>query len=80
MPRGIKTKHTIKDIKLLDKAVSGTAHVKNAFIKSKDEAVGTQQSSHDNAENYASDKISGGVKSAAQEAANRFKHPKSKAA
>lgn len=43
MPKEIKTKTTIKDIKLLDKAASGTAHVKNAFVKSKDEAVGTQQ-------------------------------------
>ena len=27
----IKTKNTVKDIKVLDKAASGTAHVKNAF-------------------------------------------------
>jgi hypothetical protein len=78
MPKQIKTKHTVKDIKLLDKAASGTAHVKNAFVKSKDEAVGTQQTTHDNAETYASDKMSGGAKSAAQEAANRFKHPQNK--
>ena len=64
MPKEIKTKHTVKDIKLLEKAASGTAHIKNAFVKSKDEAVGTQQPTHDNAENYASNKMSGGAKSA----------------
>ncbi|MGI5899779.1 MAG: hypothetical protein ACOX8S_07660 [Christensenellales bacterium] len=43
MPKGIKTKHTVKDIKLLDRVTSGTAHVKNAFIKSKDTAENTQE-------------------------------------
>jgi cell wall-associated NlpC family hydrolase/lipopolysaccharide export LptBFGC system permease protein LptF len=79
MPKEIKIKHTVKDIKLLDKAASGTAHVKNAFVKSKDAAESTQQAAHDKAENYASDKMEGGAKSAAQEAASRFKHPQTKA-
>jgi cell wall-associated NlpC family hydrolase len=81
--KDIKTKHTVKDIKLLDKTASGTAHVKNAFIKSKDAAEDTQQAAHSTAENYASDKMSGAAKSAARETATRaknfFRNPRQKA-
>ncbi|MDR1410548.1 MAG: hypothetical protein LBJ12_09905, partial [Oscillospiraceae bacterium] len=81
--KDIKTKHTIKDIKLLDKAASGTAHVKNAFIKSKDAAEDTQQATHSTAEGYATDKMTGAAKSTAQETAGRakdfFRNPRQKA-
>ncbi|MDR1892046.1 MAG: CHAP domain-containing protein [Oscillospiraceae bacterium] len=80
MSKEIKTRTVIKDIKFLDKAASGTAHAKNAFIKSKEAAECTQQVAHDNAENYAIDKMEGGAKSAAQETADRFHHPQKKAA
>ena len=76
----IKTKNIVKDIKLLDKAASGTAHAKNAFVKSKSAAEDTQQASHNNAEGYASDKVEGGAKSAMQEVAHRFSNPQKKAA
>ncbi|MDR1892121.1 MAG: CHAP domain-containing protein [Oscillospiraceae bacterium] len=75
MPKDIKTHSTVRDIKLLDRSASGMAHVHNAFIKGKDAVDGTQQSEHSTAAGYASDKISGGVQSAAQEAANRLKNP-----
>ena len=78
LPKEIKTKTSIKDIRVLDKAVSGKAHVKNAFVKSKDTAEGTQQATHSNAENYASDKMEGGIKSVSQSGLNRFRHPRRK--
>jgi hypothetical protein len=61
MPKGIKTKTTTKDIKLLDKTVSGTAHMKNAFIRSKTAAEETQSQGGGTPESYASDKITGGA-------------------
>ena len=76
----IKTKNIVKDIKLLDKTASGTAHVKNAFVKSKDAAEGTQQSPYNNAEGYASDKVEGGIKCIAEETAHRFMKPHKRAA
>jgi murein DD-endopeptidase MepM/ murein hydrolase activator NlpD len=79
MPNEIKTKHTIKDIRILDKAASGTAHAKNAFIRSKESAEATQQATHDNAESYASDKMEGGLNSAMQETKNRLRNPHKKA-
>ncbi|MDR1409063.1 MAG: hypothetical protein LBJ12_02080 [Oscillospiraceae bacterium] len=81
----IKTKTTVKDIKVIDKAANATAHMKNAFIRSKDAALsadrqaeGTQQTTHDNPESYATDKMSSGAKSTIQEAAHRFKNPQKK--
>jgi hypothetical protein len=59
MPKEIKTKNTVKDIKLLDKAANLGDHMKNAFIRSKDatlsadrQAEGTQQTAYDNPESY----------------------------
>jgi hypothetical protein len=80
MPKEIKTKHTFKDIKLLDKAASGTAHAKNVIIRSKDAAEETQQSQTENPANCASNHMADGVQSAAQEVLHHFKNPQQKVA
>ncbi|MDR3345064.1 MAG: hypothetical protein LBT21_05695 [Oscillospiraceae bacterium] len=86
MGKEIKTRAAVKDIKLLDKAASGTAHVKNAFVKSKDAAVAAdrqaeqaQDTGQRSPREYATDKVSGGVKDVTQEAAHRLKKPQTKA-
>ena len=76
MPKEIKTKTTIKDIKLLDKAASGTAHVKNAAIKSKETAEQTHDTGHASPNEYATDKATGGAKNIAGTAAHKFKNPR----
>jgi hypothetical protein len=80
MPKGIKTKTTVKDIKLLHKTVSGTAHMKNAFIRSKTTAEETQSQGGGTPESYASDKVTSGAQNISQSAANRLRHTKAKAA
>ena len=57
MPNEIKTKNTVRDIKILDKVASGTAHAKNAFISSKQSAEATQDPQHHSASEYASDRV-----------------------
>lgn len=59
MAKSIKTKETIKDIKLHDTAVSVTDKVKNIGIKTKD-AVNENAKQTDNVspEQYATDKVS----------------------
>lgn len=79
MPKEIKTRTVIKDIKLLDKAASGTAHVKDAFIRSKQSAENTQDPQHHSANEYASDNMTG-ARNVAEGAANRLKNPHKKAA
>jgi murein DD-endopeptidase MepM/ murein hydrolase activator NlpD len=69
----IKTKTTIKNICVLDKATAGTAHAKNAFVKSKQIAEEMQESPHKSPGDYAADKVSGGAQNAAQQAAGRAK-------
>lgn len=75
----VKTKTTIKDIKVLDKAVSGTTHAKNAFIRSKDSAEETRNPQCHSASEYASDNISDKAKGATQSTANYFRNPHKKA-
>ena len=73
----IKTKTTFKDIKVLDKAASGTAHVKNAFIRSKESVESVQDTGSPS--EYASDNISGKAQGAAEEAVHHFGNPHKKA-
>lgn len=53
----IKTKTTVKDIKVLDKGAELSKNMKNAFVRTKDKAEETQQSTHDTPHAYATDKI-----------------------
>lgn len=75
----IKTKTTVKDIKILDKAASGTAHVKNAFIHSKESVESTQDPQHSSVSEYASDNISGKAQGATNKALHHFGNPHKKA-
>lgn len=76
----IKTKNTVKDIKLLDKAASGTSRMKNAFIRSKKAAESTQESEHHSGAEYATDRISTGAQGVADKAAHQLSNPHKTAA
>ena len=80
MSKEIKIRTDIKDIKVLDKAASGTAHVKNAFIRSKESVESTQDTGYHSPSEYASDNISGKAQGAAEEAVHHFGNPHKKAA
>lgn len=75
----IKTKTTVKDIKVLDKAASGTSHVKNAFIRSKESVESTQDTGYHSPSEYASDNISSKTQGAAEEAIHHLRNPHKKA-
>lgn len=66
--REIKTKSTIKDIKALDKAADVSRRAKNAYIRTKEQAVQTQQPEHDSYTEYAEDKIKTGAETVTREA------------
>lgn len=76
----IKTKTTVKDIKVLDKATSTAAHVKNAFIRSKESVESTQDTGYHSPSEDASDNISGKAQGATEEAVHHFRKPHKKAA
>ena len=57
----IKTKTTIKDIKILDKATDVSHRAKNAYIRTKEQAEQTQQPEHDSFTEYAEDRIKEGT-------------------
>jgi cell wall-associated NlpC family hydrolase len=83
----IKTKTTVKDIKVFDRAADVGTHMKNTAVRTKgavesaDRQAGqTQDSGHDNPENYAADKSFGAARDTAQRAANGLrKNPVKKA-
>jgi hypothetical protein len=83
----IKTKNTVKDIKVFDRAADVGTHMKNAFVKSKDavesadrSATQTQDAGHNSPSEYASDKTSGAARDLSQRAANGLrKNPVKKA-
>ena len=58
----IKTKTTVKDIKVLDKSAGLSKSTKDAFVRTKDKAEETQQSTHDTPHAYATDKASENAK------------------
>ncbi|PKM90797.1 MAG: hypothetical protein CVU87_01110 [Firmicutes bacterium HGW-Firmicutes-12] len=63
----IKTKPTIKDIKVLEKAVDVSYRAKNTFIRTKEQAEQMQRTDHGNYVEYAEDKIRGSTKTIARE-------------
>lgn len=70
----IKTKSTIKDIKVLDKTADVSCRAKNAYIRTKEQAEQTQRQEHDNVIEYAEDKIKDGTKTVTREAGNTVEH------
>lgn len=75
----IKTKTTIKDIKVLDKTADVSHRAKNAFIRTKEQAEQTQLAGHDNYIEYAEDKIKEGSKTVAHETGHVVEHQGKKA-
>lgn len=59
--RDIKTKTTAKDIKALDKAADVSFRMKNAYIRTKEQAEQMQQPEHDGYIQYAEDKVNDGI-------------------
>lgn len=53
--KGIKTRQVTKDIRAIDKAATAAERFKSATIKTKDEAISTQQPKENSASEYASD-------------------------
>ncbi len=54
----IKTRKVIKNIKVLDKSAELSKNMKDAFVRTKDKAEETQQTTHDTPNAYATDKAS----------------------
>lgn len=77
MPKEIKTRIVVKNIKALDKAVSGTAHAKEAFIRSKHIAESTQDPHYHSASEYAADHTDNGMNGVTRGATNRLRNPRS---
>jgi hypothetical protein len=83
----IKTKNTVKDIKVFDRAADVSTHMKNAVIKSKgavesaDRQAGqTQDTGYSSPSEYASDQTTAGARNVAERAANGLrKNPVKKA-
>lgn len=87
MSKEIKTKSTIKDIKVFDRTADVGTHMKNAVIKSKDavesadrQAGQTQDTGYSSPSEYASDQTTAGARNVAERAANGLrKNPVKKA-
>lgn len=77
--REIKTKSTIKDIKILDKTADVSLRIKNAFIRTKEQAEQTQRSEQDSFVEYAEDKVKSGTETIAREASHAVGHQGKKA-
>lgn len=75
----IKTKSTVKDIRMLDKAADVTHRAKNAFVRTKEQAEQTQQTGRENYVEYAEDKITGGAQTVARKAEHAVEHQGKKA-
>ncbi len=70
----IKTRNVVKDIKVLDKGAELSKNVKDAFVRTKDKAEETQQSTHDTLHTYATDKASENAKEVASVTAYKADH------
>jgi len=75
----IKTKETVKDIKVLDKSQAALSHVNNVFIRSKEQVKQTQSSEYENPDDYAVSKTSAGAKITAIAAGRELKNAPNKA-
>lgn len=53
----IKTRETVKDIKILDKSAEVSRHMKDAFIRAKDTAENLSDDGQVSPSEYAEDKI-----------------------
>ena len=74
MSKDIKIKSTVKGIKVLDKGADLSKNMKEAFVRTKDKAEETQQSTHDTPHAYATDKASENAKEVASVMAYKAEH------
>ena len=79
MGKEIKTRHIHKDIKALDKTVTGVERVKRAYVRTKDSAEQTQAQNHDTPVEYAEDNVMYGADTAVHEAAHQVRKQGGKA-
>lgn len=70
----IKTKSTIKDIKMLDKAADVSYRAKNAFICTKEQTEQTKWQDYNSSVEYAEDKIKKGAETLANQAGHAIDH------
>ncbi|MFT9055954.1 MAG: hypothetical protein ABF449_04915 [Ethanoligenens sp.] len=75
----IKTRNTVKDIKILDKSADFSTHMKNALVKSKDDAEQTQQQEYSSPAGYASDHVTDSAQTVSDKAVRHMKNPYKKA-
>ena len=70
----IKTKSTVKDIKMLDKSTDVTYRMRNAFIRTKEQAEQTQQANHDTYVAHAEDQVQEGAATVLHKAEHAVEH------
>ncbi len=72
MSKEIRTRQVHRNIKALDKTVTGVERVKHAYVRTKDGAEHTQIQHYDTPEEYAGDKITHGTDNAARETVHQI--------
>jgi len=77
--RTIKTRDSVKDIKMLDKTVDVSTHMKNAFVRTKEKAEETQNPHYTSPTDYAGDNIQHTAQEAAHETVHQLSSPQQKA-
>ncbi len=75
----VKTRNSVKNIKVLDKGVNLSKRMKDAYVRTKERAEETQSPSHATPAEYASDNIQGKVQDAARETVYHSPNPRQKA-
>ena len=75
----IKTRNSVKNIKVLDKGVNLSKRMKDAAVRTKERAEETQNAQHATPAEYASENIQDTAQSAARDTAHYFSNPRQKA-
>lgn len=78
MGKTIKTKKEIKGIKTLDKGIVAADHMKETFIRTKDQAEHGLYADGNSPDEYATDKVSGGMEGLARKGARQFNQQEQK--
>lgn len=73
MGKEIKTRQIHKDIKVLDKAITGTERIKHAYVRTKESAEQTRDTGNATPVEYAENKVSNSANAAAHETAHQVR-------
>lgn len=73
MDKEIKTRQIHKDIKVLDKSVTGMERIKRFYVRTKESAEQIQVQEYNNPVEYAENKVSSGADTAAHETAHQIR-------